>query len=172
MGASPAPHAPTLAAVGSPIEMGCPLCGNKPMLSIMVVSSLVFLATGAAFFAPYWLFDGTSFMLSSILGYLAVQQGSSNGYATATCSVAAISVLVEVGFLIAALILWNEEMNPIHRTSYGEKGNSFFFCSLYSSILNVFVVFHFKNLEGPIQSPETPSSTHEKKLVTPEGFQQ
>merc|ERR1711998_324420 len=74
---------------------GCPLCGNKPMLTIMVVSSLVFLASGAAFFAPYWLFDGASFMLSSILGYLAVQQGPSNGYATATCSVAAISVLVE-----------------------------------------------------------------------------
>eukprot|EP00658_Telonema_sp_P-2_P006205 TRINITY_DN12370_c0_g1_i1.p1 TRINITY_DN12370_c0_g1~~TRINITY_DN12370_c0_g1_i1.p1 ORF type:complete len:181 (-),score=33.16 TRINITY_DN12370_c0_g1_i1:352-894(-) len=140
-------------------RMGCE-CRDTVILAIMGLSSLVFLAVGAIFVAPYWLFDGTSFLCSTILGVMAVKamengevsdkntEDSTTNHktkvlATATCGVAAVSILVEVGFMVTAIILWKDEMNPYHRTSYGKDGNSFFFCSLYSSICNLFVVRHF-----------------------------
>lgn len=137
------------------------VCRNSVLLGIMALSSLVFLVLGAVFVAPYWLFDGTSFLGSTILGYLAVRSadqsvdgpaetnsGMSRNYATATCFLAGASILVEVGFMIAAGVLWNQVMNPYHRTSYGRDGNSFFFCSLYSSICNLFVVRHFRAIRN------------------------
>ena len=73
-------------------------------------------------------------------------------YCTITCAIAGVSILVEIGFMIAAVILWNSTMNPWHWTSYGDNGSSFFFCSLYSSICNVFVIVHFWSMrQGPSQ---------------------
>ena len=145
-------------------RMPCPLCSDTVMLSIVAVSSLVFLTVGCIFVAPYWLYDGASFLLAFVLGLLACwgtcwgnvpgesmeepdsTDRDTNSYATATWCVAAFSILVDIGFMITALMLWNEEMNPFHWSSYGRDGNSFFFCSMYSAICNTFLVFHFRNL--------------------------
>merc|ERR1712086_98308 len=144
----------------APWRMWGPLCSDTVMLSIVAVSSLVFLTVGCIFVAPYWLYDGASFLLAFVLGLLASRgnvQGEStvepdsterdtNSYATATWCVAAFSILVDIGFMVTALMLWNEEMNPFHWSSYGRDGNSFFFCSMYRAICNTFLVFHFRNL--------------------------
>lgn len=133
--------------------MGCLACSTKVILCLTAVSSLVFLTVGAIFVAPFWLFDGASFLVTSILGYLATKHASQsdssavNTYATAAKCVAGVSIPIELGFLITAVVLWHDEMNPVHRTSYGRDGDSFFFCSLYSSTLNLFVALHYSGLE-------------------------
>jgi len=133
-------------------------CGHWTLLTVMAVSAAVFMIMGGIFVAPYWLFDGVSFLCSGILGRFAIrnwqrsEQGDSSAapvaltYSRAVVCVAACSIVIEISFLVAALLLWKKEMNPLHRTSYGENGSSFFFCSMYSSILNCFVVAHFLKL--------------------------
>ena len=130
-----------------------PVCWNHPnvLWGFMISSALVFIVVGAIFLAPFWLFDGTSFLITSCVGRVAIQkwnQGEkyAGKYAKATYTVALISILVEVCFMIAAVYLWSKEMNPWHRTSYGRDGDSFFFCSLYSSSCNVCVVLHFRKM--------------------------
>jgi hypothetical protein len=94
--------------------------------------------------------------------------GSGNGggtastyrsYCTMVCCVAAASALAEVGFLVAALVLWDRQMNPMSSSNYGRDGSSFFFCSLYSSTTNLFVLRHFVLLgrTPPSTNKSTPS---------------
>lgn len=106
---------------------------NAKMLVLVAVSAVLFLVFGGYAIAPYWLFDGASFLVSATLGYKAtvwlataqlqcVHLGSAEAacvlakrYATATCCVAGLSVVCEIGFLGAAIMLYDEEMNPVAR---------------------------------------------------------
>merc|ERR1712216_558757 len=132
-------------------------CGNAILPALTGISAIVFLGMGIPFAAPYWLYDGISFLLCCIVGYMAVrnwkhlQQGMSDvstyvAYSRTTFCIAMVSVFIEIGFLATALLLWNQQMNPINTSSYGRDGSSFFFCSLYSSTTNVFVARHFFKL--------------------------
>ena len=90
--------------------MRCRSFGNKALPYVTGLSALVFLGLGAAFVAPYWLFDGASFGVSCLLGTLAIRRWREAGdafYSKATCCVAGISILVDVGFMVAAAVLWN-----------------------------------------------------------------
>ena len=150
----------------------------KAILVAQLLSALVFLIMGAMFAAPYWLYDGASFLVTFILGFLAIRSfnalqalpsskipsssssSSSSSphvaYSRACVLISAASILIEIGFIVFAVVLWNREMNPIAVSSYGRDGSSFFFCSLYSSICNVFVVAYYYRLSrttGPALPP-------------------
>ena len=63
-----------------------------------------------------------------------------------TYRTAIVSVVVEIGILVAAVLLWEERMNPLAWQHYGRFGSNFFFCSLWSSSCNVCVASHFYSL--------------------------
>ena len=47
---------------------------SKAILTAQASAALAFLSLGCVFVAPYWLFDGCSFLISLALGFLAVQR--------------------------------------------------------------------------------------------------
>ena len=136
-------------------------CGNKVLPPLLGVSALVFLVMGAAFVAPYWLFDGLSFACTFVVGRLAIRRalpplgseanppaGAHKLYCRVVCTVAALSIVAELSFLVTAVLLWNKVMNPLAWNGYGRDGSSFFFCSLYSATCNTAVLVHFCRLKS------------------------
>ena len=143
---------------------------------MLFVSAAIFLIIGAAFVAPYWLYDGAAFLLCFALGRVAIRHWTHGGpytsYCYATCAIAAISILADLSFIVAARLNWDREMNPFHNSVFGkegplgsDQGSSFFWCSTYSCLSNIFVLGHFRSLlkEGP---PSPPSKIANVQDVT------
>jgi len=140
--------------------------GNAVLPIALSIASLTFLAFGSIFVAPFWLADGVTFLVSAILAWPAKifwTRGDTRYVAcsVAVCGVAAFSILMGVAFLIAAVILLTEEMNPIARTSYGRTGDSFIVCSCVSVTLNTLSLVHF------IRLARTPLRDESTKGVAP-----
>lgn len=126
---------------------------SKYLIITMFTASVIFIISGCVTFAPYWIFDGISFLISGSLATRAVLKSSSNA-TFATIVVAAISIPIELGFLIAAIILFDKQMNPFSTMSYGEKGNSFIICSITSASINTFAVIHFRKVYRGLHSSQ------------------
>ena len=130
---------------------------NRALPILLAISSLVFLVMGGVFVAPYWLADGVAFAITCVLSTLAIRSrqeceealtARALALCRATYCTGSLFVLVDIGFVITAGILWNRTMNPFAWTDYGRNGSSFLFCSLYSAIVNSFVVYYFCKLSS------------------------
>ena len=132
----------------------CSSVGTSTLPKLTGVAALAFLVLGSVFTAPYWLYDGTSFALTCALTTLAVRRWRGGAkkaggnrphvvFCRGACIVAVVSFTVAVAFLVTAVVLWNDEMNPVARGSYARDGSSFFFCSLFSASTNAWVAIHF-----------------------------
>ena len=150
--------------------MGCPCFGNKPLLVTTTIGATIFVLSGFIFLAPYWMFDGISFTITSIIGWIAFMELSqyqkylanpegvmlakkqpSNFKATVVYCIAAVSIPVEFVFAVCAIIYWDHVMNPWWWNEYGKNGSSFFFCSCFSMITNTFVVIHFRHMSQSVE---------------------
>ena len=124
---------------------------------------------GSLVLAIYWWWDGLSFATTFALGSLAyrrIRSGASHvAYCRAACFAAIVTIVVDVGFLTTALIRWNDVMNPLSQyvtyTSYGTNGSSFFFCSLYSALCNVWIFIHFLKMGRRSSLPASTKSMPE-----------
>jgi len=153
-------HSSTTDEPLEPRKGTCPMCSYKMLFGFTAVSSLAFLLSGFIFLAPYWMYDGLSFLAITVIGVLAwrehdglMEKTSGVDKALVTCVVSAVSIVLELGFLVAAIILWDRVMNPWYWNAYGKKGNSFVFCSTWSIILNSFVITNVRPMIGATPKP-------------------
>ena len=134
----------------------CVPLGDKHLPRILAGSSIVFIVMGSVVLAPFWWFDGFSMGVTCVVGLTAIRRalhaqpdstGTHIAYCRFVCILAAITILVDISFLAVALVRWNNVMNPLHHyiryTTYGRDGSAFFFCSLYTACINVWVLIHF-----------------------------
>jgi len=123
---------------------------DKVLLGAVFAGMVGFLFFGSVARAPYWLFDGTSFLVTLSLSWLAFASRSGSGQRMALVLIwrlAAVSVLIDIGFLVAGVILDDEVMNPWAPEgggAFGRDGSSFIVCSFFSALANSFVACRFK----------------------------
>jgi hypothetical protein len=125
----------------------------KFLISVMLLGSLIFLIAGIVAVAPYWLFDAVSLLVGGSLGAYSFFKSNTN---TALVLIywASFSACVQLGFLVTALILFNQRMNPFARILLGDKGSSFVFCSIASGSINTSAAIFFNRFRAKRQRVE------------------
>lgn len=136
------------------------------LLLATFAGALLFLLGGITKHAPYWLFDGLTFLVTfSLACYVffniradAVSQARVRKVQGAIWRAAIFYMIVECGFLIAAVVLLHRTMNPFS-AEYPRKGSAFVWCSVSSIAINLYVVAVFHNREK--SAPDTGVSSAE-----------
>jgi hypothetical protein len=128
----------------------------KLLISVMLLGSLIFLIAGILAVAPYWLFDAVSLLVGGSLGAYSFFKSNTKTALVLICW-ALFSACVQLGFLIIALILFNQRMNPFARFAripLGDKGSSFVFCSIASGSINTSAAIFFNRFRAKRQHVE------------------
>jgi len=73
--------------------------------------------------------------------------------ALVVCCFCALCLVTELGFFSAAVILFDDEMNPWARSSNGSRGSSFVLCSICSAALNFGILLRMWVLRNSTRIP-------------------